>query len=118
MKPDIKICRGGEMPGPSGELITWQASNSIRLSVETTNLEAAENILSDAAEQVAKLVPHLQPLNHYGSDLEPYYVVSVSVAQPRVKEEVVGSSQSRLEAEPLALDLEDDEDEVVEVEEG
>lgn len=118
-KPDIKIAQGGEMVGAGGELIRWKASNSIRLSVETQNLEAAQEILSAAVDQVLALVPNLHDLDHFADDLENYYKVSVSVSQPRRQDDMPsGGSQSRLETTPLVLDLEDDDDEVVEVEEG
>ena len=109
-KPDIKIAQGGSMVGAAGELITWKASNSIRLSVQTTDLDAAQQILSAAVDQVLNLVPNLHDLDHFADDLENYYVVSVSVSQPRRQDDVVsGGSQSRLEATPLNLEDEDDE---------
>ena len=110
IKPDIKIAQGGSMVGASGELITWKASNSIRLSVQTTNLSEANNILASAVDQVVSLTPNLHDLAHFSQDLESYYVVAISVSQPRRKDEAtLGGPQSRLEVEPL--DLEDDEDE-------
>ena len=110
-KPDIKIAQGGEMIGASGELIRWKASNSIRLSVQTTDLDAAQQILSAAVEQVLNLVPNLHELSHFAEDLEDFYVVQVSVSQPRRQDEMVsGGSQGRLEAEPLSFE-EDEEDE-------
>jgi len=118
-KPDIKIAAGGEMIGASGELIRWKPSNSIRLSVQTRDLQAAQQILSDAVRRVVDLVPNLHDLEHFGDDLEPFYVVSVSVSQPRRPDDVVsGGSQSRLEAVPLDIDDEDDEDEDAEGNEG
>lgn len=108
-KPDIKIAQGGEMIGASGELIRWKASNSIRLSVDTTDLSSAQSILNSAVEQISALIPHLHNLDHFSGDLENYYVVNVSVSQPRRQDDMPsGGSQSRLEAVPL--DLEDDDE--------
>ena len=109
-KPDIKIAQGGQMVGASGELITWKPSNSIRLSVQTRDLNAAQQILSNAVEQIVALVPNLHDLEHFGDDLEPFYVVSVSVSQPRRPDDMVSAAgpQGRLEAVPL--DLEDAEE--------
>jgi hypothetical protein len=116
-KPDIKIAQGGEMIGASGELIRWKASNSIRLSVQTQDLNAAQEILSSAVQQVLGLVPNLHDLDHFSDDLENFYVVQVSVSQPRRQDDMPsGGSQSRLEAQPL--NLEDDEDDEDEDEEG
>lgn len=116
-KPDIKIAQGGEMIGASGELIRWKASNSIRLSVETTDLNSAQSILSAAVEQVLALVPNLHELDHFSHDLEDYYVVQVSVSQPRRQDDMPsGGSQGRLEATPL--NLEDDEEDGDESGEG
>ena len=110
-KPDIKIAQGGAMMGASGELITWKPSNSIRLSVQTRDLEAAQNILSAAVEQVVGLVPNLHDLDHFAGDLEDFYVVQVSVSQPRRQDEMVsGGSQGRLEAEPLSFEEDDEAD--------
>ena len=117
-KPDIKIAQGGSMKGASGETITWKASNSIRLSVQTQDLDAAQQILSDAVTQVMGLVPNLHDLGHFTQDLEDYYVIQVSVSQPRRQDEMVSNGpQGRLEAEPLSLEDEDD-DEEEEEEEG
>lgn len=119
-KPDIKIAAGGSMVGASGELITWKPSNSIRLSVQTRDLQAAQEILSDAVKQVVNLVPNLHDLEHFEDDLESFYVVSVSVSQPRRPDDMVSAagSQGRLEAVPLDIDDEDDEDEDAEGAEG
>ena len=118
-KPDIKIAQGGEMVGAGGELVRWKASNSIRLAVQTCNLQAAQETLSAAVEQVVALVPNLHDLEHFSHDLEPFYVVSVSVSQPRRKDDMPsGGSQSRLEAQPLILEDDDDDEEAVVVEEG
>lgn len=115
-KADIKIAQGGSMTGASGELITWKPSNSIRLSVKTRDLDAAQQILSAAVEQVIGLVPNLHHLDHFSGDLEDFYVVQVSVSQPRRQDDVVsGGSQGRLEAESLSFEEDDEEDDEGEV---
>ena len=109
-KPDIKIAQGGSMVGASGELITWKASNSIRLSVDTQDLSSAQSILNSGVKQISDLIPHLQDLNHFAGDLENYYVVSISVSQPRRRDDMPsGGSQGRLEAEPLNLEEEEED---------
>ena len=111
-KPDIKIAAGGQMVGASGELITWKASNSIRLSVQTCDLDNAQQILSAAVNQVLGLVPNLHNLEHFNDDLEPFYVVNVSVSQPRRPDDMVSvGPQGRLETEPLDLEDEDEDEE-------
>ncbi len=115
-KPIIKIAPGGTMTGAAGEMVTWKANNSVRVSIQTTDLATASDVLSNAVAQVLGLVPSMYPLSYFEKtpwrgDLEDFYVINVSISQPRREEDpVIGGSQGRLETQPLDLEDEDDED--------
>lgn len=83
MKCSINIKPGGSMTDPSGTLVTWSPSNSVRVSHECQHV--TEKLVMQVAQEVAK---HAELLRDLDDDdmrnlLMDYYVINVSISQPR-----------------------------------
>lgn len=82
MKAAINIKPGGSMVDPSGSLVTWTASNSIRVTHECN--EVTPELVKEVAEQVAQHANLLRNLNDPDMlALKDHYVINVSISQPR-----------------------------------
>ena len=82
MKAAINIKPGGSMTDPSGTLVTWSPSNSVRVSLECG--EVTEALVLEVANEVAKHAGLLRPLGDRDMvELEDFFVINVSISQPR-----------------------------------
>jgi len=83
MKAAINIKPGGSMTDPSGTLVTWSPSNSVRVSHECDVV--TEALVLQVAQEVARHASLLRDLDDpdMRNLLLDHYVINVSISQPR-----------------------------------
>lgn len=83
MKAAINIKPGGSMTDPSGTLVTWSPSNSVRVSHEC--FQVTEALVLQVAQEVARHASLLRDLDDpdMRDFLLDHYVINVSISQPR-----------------------------------
>ena len=110
MKAAINIKPGGSMTDPSGTLVTWTASNSVRVSHECQTV-TQEKVLQ-VAEEVAQHAGLLRPLDDPDMNaLQGHYVINVSISQPRPNDDSETTVSASLDTSSVESFEDEDEDE-------
>ena len=111
MKAAINIKPGGSMTDPSGTLVTWSPSNSVRVSHEC--YEVSEALVLQVAQEVAKHASLLRDLDDPDMkySLQDFYLINVSISQPRPDSNSTNEVSAQLDTSAVESFEDEDSDE-------